>query len=91
MISLFLAIVNFTNSRVIRHGSQYVTYGIFAIINHPFAYFSVSQYHYSNQIESFPIRFIATLLGLILIFSKQWPEKLKKYLPLYSGLPHELF
>lgn len=67
--------------RVNRFGAQYYTLAIFGLINYPIALFYelLVEHTFSSAI----LRLISTILCFILLFHNRWPEKLKKYLPLY--------
>lgn len=60
----------------------YRTFGIFAIITYP-TYWLIWSQLTKNGYENIELRLIVVLLGIPLIFYKNWPAYLKKYLPIY--------
>jgi len=69
------------DQRVKRYGAQYRTFAIFGLINYPLAYlYEVFVQH--NQVGLW-FRLVSTILCTILFLKDKWPEKLKKFLPLY--------
>lgn len=61
-------------------GAQYRNFGIFGVFNYPLGYCML---HILGAEESAIARLVATLLCIPLIFAKNWPINLKKYLNLY--------
>jgi signal transduction histidine kinase len=82
MKNIFHEIVRLTDKKVQENGAQYMAFGLFVIATYPMYYFFwiyFSKQPYSNL----TVRIIATLLCLLLALHKYWPQKAKKYLPLY--------
>ncbi len=82
MRNIIGGMTQFSENKVKENGAQYITFGIFGIINYPVFYFIwlyLSKQPYSNA----TLRIIAILLCIFLALNKQWPGKAKKYLPLY--------
>lgn len=77
-----LNILAWLQNQVDATGAQYLAFGIFGLINYPGSYFF---WHSVIRQEYNPLSFrlIAAILCIPLIFYRQWPRKLKLYLPLY--------
>lgn len=76
-------IVKFCQKRVAQYGQQYFYFGIFGLFNYPLAYLFRAYYENLPERENLLLRATATLFCIPLIFYKQCPNKLKKYLPAY--------
>lgn len=63
-------------------GYPYIVFGIFGFITY-IAYHFVWLYTNPQGYESLPMRLIASILCVPLIFKKYWPINLKPFLPLY--------
>jgi signal transduction histidine kinase len=82
-ISLFFKRLNdWCNKRVAASGAQYLTYGIFSVINHPTAYI-YKIFADQTATDNLFLRLLATILPLGLVLKNKWPKKLKIWLPLY--------
>ena len=69
-------------NRVKEHGQQYMAFAIFGLINYILPFFMWSE----DMIETaFPlyIRSFASLFCFILLLKDHWPNKFRKWLPLY--------
>ena len=71
----------YLQQRVNKFGAQYFTFAIFGIINYPVALaYEIFIDHNTNSIT---LRLVALSLCFILLVKNHWPEKFKKYLPLF--------
>lgn len=72
------------DARVTQFGAQFNTFSIFGLINYPIFYLIwIALFGLESSHENAIIRLIATLLCLGLFLRSKWPEKAKKWLPLY--------
>lgn len=76
-------LVNATNSRVKRYGEQYFAFGLFGILNYPFAYLYRVYYSGLPELENLTLRSLATIFSILLLANKYWSDQYKKYLPLF--------
>jgi signal transduction histidine kinase len=70
-----------TTNRVKLYGAQYNTFAIFGIINYPLAL--LYELYIDNNSDGIFIRILSSILCLILLLKNRWPERLKKFLPLF--------
>ena len=70
------------SNRVRDFGAQYIAFGVFGIINYPLFYFIWRIYDQKGY-ENFSLRLLATVLCAVLLLKNYWPNKLKKWLPVY--------
>ena len=82
MIKFFNKLQVIISRRVEKNGAQYTAFGLFGLFNYPIFYF-IWIYFSKQPYSSVILRIIATLLCAILALNKYWPEKAKKYLPIY--------
>lgn len=80
-MNIFKMLCDIAQKRVNKYGAQYYTFGIFGVINYPLS--TLYELRIGNITEGVWLRLIATFLCLLMLFKNKWPEKLKKYLPLY--------
>ncbi|AIL65262.1 Sensor histidine kinase [Rickettsiales bacterium Ac37b] len=75
------ALANIAENRVKKYGASYYTFSIVGLINFPIAI--IYEIYTKSYLTGIIIRIISLILCLVLLFHKQWPYKLKFYLPLY--------
>lgn len=80
-MSIFKRLCETAERRVNKYGAQYYTFAIFGVINYPLTL--LYELRIGNTNEGVLFRLVATLLCLILLLKNNWPEKTKKYLPLF--------
>jgi two-component system sensor histidine kinase ChiS len=69
-------------NQVKKHGAQYKTFSIFILINNPVVYlFEV--YSKNHLTTNLWIRSIPVILCLAILFKDKWPERSKKFIPLF--------
>jgi signal transduction histidine kinase len=72
----------FSTERVLIHGAQYETFAWFSLLNYPVSFLLL--YYFESQFnEDLLIRLIAVALSVPLLLVEKWPQKIKKYAPLY--------
>lgn len=77
----FSRLVEIAENRVNKYGAQYSAFAIFGLINYPISYlYTLSR---SANKEELYFRVICIFLSLALFFKDNWPEALKRYLPIY--------
>lgn len=82
MNKVLQTILSVVDRKVEENGAQYTAFGLFVACTYPTWYFFwvyFSKQPYSNL----SLRIIATVLCLILALNKYWPDKAKRYLPIY--------
>lgn len=80
-MNLFNKLTEFAQQRVNKYGAQYKTFAIVGLINYPAAY--IFEVFARRSHEGLWFRGVSTLLCIVLLLRNYWPEKLKKFLPLY--------
>jgi len=73
---------NYIVSKIKETGAQYKAYGIFGLFNFPL-YYLIWLYLSPQTYENLFLRTICTILCFLLVFHSKWPNKLKKFLPIY--------
>ncbi|MBX9705759.1 MAG: HAMP domain-containing histidine kinase [Gammaproteobacteria bacterium] len=63
-------------------GAQYFAFGVFGFIIFPSSYFFWHNI-LTHEYNPFFLRIVAALLCIPLIFHKQWPKKMKRFLPFH--------
>ncbi|MCP3680442.1 MAG: HAMP domain-containing histidine kinase [Gammaproteobacteria bacterium] len=80
--SLIQRFTRYLAQRVEDYGAQYMTYGLFGLMNAP-GYYLIWRYVAQQPYESGGLRLVCLVLCAILAAHKQWPQRLKLLLPLY--------
>ncbi len=70
------------DDRVNNFGPQFLAFSLFGLINYP-VFYIIWIFVNEQSYESLALRLSATLLCLGLFLRNQWPESLRKWLPLY--------
>lgn len=72
----------YSKQRVDMIGADYFTFGIYFSVNYSISYF---MWEYQTEVSNLAvlIRLFSGVLCLFLLLKNLWPEKLKKYFPLY--------
>ncbi|MCT4634655.1 MAG: hypothetical protein N4A31_00200, partial [Rickettsiales bacterium] len=79
-MKLFNKVLESAEERVHKFGAQYYTFSIFGIINYPLAYIYEI---YTGSPKGYLLRILAGILCFILLLKDKWPQKFKKFLPVY--------
>lgn len=83
LISMFKRLANLSQESVLKYGAQYDAFSLFIFvfyIANPFKWQFIGAGH---LLPVTALRFIAVILWLMLLGWRQWPKKLKAYLPLF--------
>lgn len=78
---MVLKLADLADKRVKKCGAQYYTFAIFVIIHYPISYY----YEISTPglVTNLWVRLVPILLCCFLILKNYWPEKSKKFIPLF--------
>jgi len=76
-------ILKFFADRVEKFGAPYQIFAFFGLINYPMTYFVRVYLQKDPDSESLFLRGLATFLCLGLFIKDYWPQKVKKFLPIY--------
>ncbi len=75
-------IFNAINLRAQELNYPYQAFGIFGLITYP-GYYLLWRYSHPEGYENLTLRLIVCALCIPLVFSKQWPKSIQKFLPCY--------